>query len=57
LCLWLGIEIIFIPPGEARRNGVIEALNHLWSKSYFSRNHFRGVDDAKRKQHEFMLLV
>jgi hypothetical protein len=49
LCLWLGVEIIFIPPAEAKRNGVIEAVNHLWSASYFSRNHFRSVRDAKRR--------
>jgi hypothetical protein len=52
--LWLGIEIIFIPPGEARRNGVIEAINHLWSKSYFSRRSFKSVKDVRRKQSAFL---
>lgn len=54
LSLFLGIEIIFIPPAEARRNGLIEAVNHLWSKSYFSRNHFKSVKDAMRKQDDFL---
>lgn len=54
LCLWLGIEIIFIPPAQAKRNGVIEALNHLWSKSYFSRNHFKSVKDAQKRQPNFL---
>jgi hypothetical protein len=54
LSLFLGIEIIFIPAGEARRNGLIEAVNHLWSKSYFSRNYFKSVKDAKDKQPVFL---
>lgn len=54
LCLYLGIEIKVIPPDEARRNSVIGALNHLWSKSYFSRNRFKSVKDAIKKQHDFL---
>jgi transposase len=55
LCLHFGIEIIFIPPAEARRNGLIEAVNHLWARSFWQRNHFSSLTEAKRKKRKFLL--
>lgn len=43
LCLYLGIEPIFIPVGEAKRNGVVEQLNGLWSRSFWQRYHFASL--------------
>jgi transposase InsO family protein len=41
LCLYVGIEPIFIPMGEPKRNGVVERLNGLWSVGFWRRHHFR----------------
>ncbi|MCA1605563.1 MAG: helix-turn-helix domain-containing protein, partial [Acidobacteria bacterium] len=41
LCLFLGIELIFIPPGEPERNGEVERVNGLWEESFWDRDHFR----------------
>lgn len=43
LALYLGIELIFIPFGEAKRNGVVERLNGLWSQGFWKRRRFRSV--------------
>lgn len=53
LCLYLGIEPIFIPPGEPKRNGLIERTNGLWSQSFFRRSHFRSVADLCRRSLDF----
>jgi putative transposase len=54
LCLYLGIELIFVPPGEPKRNGVVESLNGLWARGFFERDHFRSVADVKRKSRRFV---
>jgi putative transposase len=43
LCLYLGIEPIFIPPREPKRNAVIERLNGLWSQGFWKRRHFSSL--------------
>jgi hypothetical protein len=48
LALYLGIELIFIPFGEAERNGVVERLNGLWSQGFWKRRHFRSVAHVQR---------
>jgi putative transposase len=53
LCLYLGIEPIFIPVHEPKRNGVVERLNGLWSHSFWKRRHFRSVAHVKRAGPEF----
>jgi putative transposase len=54
LALYLGIELIFIPPAEPKRNGVIERVNGLWGKSFWERNHFRSLTDLRRKRYRFI---
>jgi len=54
LALYLGIELIFIPFGEARRNGVVERLNGLWSQSFWRRRHFDSVACVQRASPAFM---
>lgn len=46
LCLYLGIEPIFIPVGEAQRNGLVEQLNGLWSHSFWRRQHFATLAEV-----------
>ena len=54
LALYLGIELIFIPFGEAERNGVVERLNGLWSQGFWKRRHFRSVAHVQRASPAFV---
>jgi len=54
LCLYLGIEVVFLPPGEPKRNAVVERINGLWAKQFWNRNHFRTLDDVLRRQDVFL---
>ena len=54
LCLYLGIELIFIPPGEAKRNHLVEGINHLWSHSFWEKNDFASWRDFSRKRARFL---
>jgi hypothetical protein len=42
LCLSLGIELIFIPPAEPKRNSLVESVHGLWARSFWGRHHFRS---------------
>src|SRR5215813_5657391 len=53
LCLYVGIEPIFIPPYEAERNGLIERTNGLWSQSFWRRRHFNSSAAVKRASPKF----
>jgi putative transposase len=53
LCLAVGIEPLFLPVGEPKRNGVVEQLNGLWSRAFWNRRHFRSVAQVKRAGPEF----
>lgn len=46
LCLSVGVELIFLPVGEAERNGAIESFNHLWGGSLYDRSHFDRVEQV-----------
>jgi transposase len=54
LALYLGIELIFIPFGEAERNGVAERLNGLWSQGFWKRRRFGSVTQVQRASPAFM---
>lgn len=49
LCLYVGVELVFIPEGEPWRNGVIERFNDVYDKLFFHSQHFR---DRERLQQE-----
>lgn len=53
LCLFLGIEPIFIPPHQPKRNAVVERLNGLWSQSFWHRRHFCSPAAVRRASPEF----
>lgn len=53
LCLYFGIEPIFIPPHEAKRNGAVERLNGLWSQSFWQRQQFHSPAAVERASPEF----
>jgi len=54
LLLYLGVEPIFIPPGEPKRNSLVEGVNHLWAQSFFDKDHFTSVAQLKRKSPKFL---
>jgi putative transposase len=53
LLLYLGIEVIFIPPGEPKRNGVVERVNGLWARAFWDKNHFSSFQKVERKSPKF----
>ena len=53
LLLYLGIEVIFIPPGEPKRNGVVERVNGLWARAFWEKNHFSSFREVQRKSPKF----
>lgn len=54
LALYLGIELIFIPYYEPRRNHDVERVNGLWSRNFWDRNHFRSHRDLLRRRKKFL---
>jgi putative transposase len=53
LCLFVGVEPIFNPVREPKRNGGVERLNGLWSQSFWQRQHFRSFAQVQRAQPRF----
>jgi len=54
LLLYLGIEVIFIPPGEPKRNHVVERVNGIWARSFWEKNHFTSLQHVIRKSPKFL---
>lgn len=54
LCLYLGIELIFIPPAEPKRNSLVEGIHALWAKSFWDRLRFRSFKEALKKSGKFL---
>jgi putative transposase len=47
LCLYVGLEPIFIPVGEAKRNGDVEQLHGVWDKAVWQQVSFETVQAAQ----------
>jgi hypothetical protein len=54
LCLYLGIELIFLPVAEPERNGEVEELNGLWSRAFWQRQRFRSFRHVYRASPRFV---
>jgi len=54
LCLYLGIQVVFLPVGEPKRNAVVERINGLWAQQFWQRNHFRTLAEVVRRQGVFV---
>jgi hypothetical protein len=54
LCLYLGIDVLFIPLGEADDHSPVETFNHLWAQQCWGRHHFTRRRDVSRVQHTFL---
>ncbi len=53
LCLYVGIEPIFLPVREPERNGDVERLHELWDQVFWKRRRFRSVAQVIRRSPEF----
>jgi putative transposase len=55
LCLSLGIELIFLPVAEPKRNGEIEAFNGLWGgPAFWERHRFASATHVARTSLKFI---
>lgn len=54
LALYLGIELIFIPPGEANCNYVVEGVHYLWNASFWDKNNFSCFAQVMSKRKKFL---
>jgi hypothetical protein len=53
LCLYLGIEPIFLPVGEPKRNSVVERLHGLWSQTFWRTHRFDTLAAVRRAAPQF----
>jgi putative transposase len=54
LCLWLGIELIFLPVAEPESNGEVEELNGLWAHAFWERQRFTAFARVGRASPAFV---
>ena len=54
LALYVGIELLFIPPGEAKRNHVVERVHGTWATSSWNTPHFTALRDLARQSPKFL---
>lgn len=54
LCLYLGVDVLFIPLGEADYNSPVETFNHLWAQRFWGLHHFTRRRDVSRVQRTFL---
>ena len=54
LCLYVGIEPIFLPVGEPKRNRVVERLHGLWSQTFWRTHRFDTLAAVRRAAPQFL---
>jgi hypothetical protein len=54
LCLYVGIEALFLPVGEPKRNGVVERLHGLWGQAFWHRHRFDGLAEVRGAAPQFV---
>jgi putative transposase len=54
LCLYLGIELIFLPVAEPECNGEVEELNGLWAHAFWERRRFTSLGRVARASVAFV---
>jgi len=54
LCLYVGVELIFLPVAEPERNGAVEQLNRLWGVAFWERRQFHSLAQVQRTSPEFV---
>ncbi len=53
LCLFVGVEPIFIPVEEPEWNGLVEGIHSVWARSFWRRRRFRSLAHVQRAAPEF----
>jgi hypothetical protein len=53
LCLYFGVQPVFIPVAEPWRNGVIESFNDTYDKKFYRRQWFSSYAQLKRQSKNF----
>jgi hypothetical protein len=53
LCLYYGIQPVFIPIGEPWRNGTVERFNDTYTYKFFRRQWFSSYETLKRQSKNF----
>jgi transposase InsO family protein len=55
LCLYVGVELIFLPFGEPKHNSQVERLNGLWGgPAFWERHRFGGLGQVRRLSAQFV---
>jgi putative transposase len=54
LCLYVGIEPIFLPVGQPKRNSVVERLHGLWGQAFWYRHRFAGLREVRQAAPQFV---
>jgi hypothetical protein len=54
LCLYLGIELIFLPIAQPECNGEVEELNGLWGHAFWERRRFTSFTHVHRTSPAFV---
>jgi hypothetical protein len=54
LCLFVGIELIFLPVAEPKCNGEVEELNGLWAHAFWERQRFTSFARVGRASSAFV---
>ena len=54
LCLYLGLELIFLPIAEPECNGEVEELNGLWGHAFWERRRFTSFERVCRASPAFV---
>jgi hypothetical protein len=54
LCLFVGVEVLFIPEYEPKRNGWVEGFHALWVKAFWSRHQFCTLAEVQTEAPTFL---
>jgi hypothetical protein len=54
VCLYLGIEPIFLPVAEPERNGEVEEVNGLWGRAFWERRRFASLGRVRQASPAFV---
>jgi putative transposase len=54
LCLFVGVEVLFIPEYEPRRNYWVEGFHALWVEAFWSRHEFGNLTEVRAEAPTFL---
>lgn len=54
LCLYVGLELIFLPIAEPECNGEVEELNGLWAQAFWERRRFTSGGPVRQASPAFL---